>query len=112
MRRHPRARVFGLGRLTGADPVAGAGAVVPDAGCALVLTGSVTAEVRADPAVPVLGHDLVGAVGTGGVAGAVVAAGLAHHDRLGDRPVADPVRDLLLRLGGGDLLRLLDLLGP
>ena len=62
---------------------------------------------------PGRGQDLVGAAGARGrVHGAEVAARLAHHDRLRDRPVPEPAGDGLLRLRGGDLLRLLDLLPP
>ena len=48
---------------------------------------------------PGRGQDLVGAAGARGrVDGAEVAARLAHHDRLRDRPVAEPAGDRLLRL--------------
>ncbi len=62
---------------------------------------------------PGRGQDLVGAAGAGGrIDGAEVAARLAHHDRLRDRPVPEPAGNGLLCLCRRDLLRLLHLLLP
>src|SRR4051812_2391474 len=95
-----RTPVSGLpsaGLLPGALPVALAGAAVPELRRELVLLGlrgQLGRGVLAAQALVGLGQHLVRAAGArGGVERVVVAAGLAHHDRLGDREPVEPLLD-------------------
>src|ERR1035438_6680316 len=75
----------------GADPVGRPGTAVPDPGGDGVLpglAGEVGGGTAAAEQLPGAGNDLVVARGAGAVGGQVLAAGLAQHDRVGDRPAA------------------------
>src|SRR4029450_2932644 len=85
--------------LVSALPVAAAGAAVPEVGGELVLLplgGELRSLEPAAEALVGLGQHLVGATGAARrVERVVVAAGLAPHDRLRDRVIAEPPADRL-----------------